>query len=406
MRSLAEHDTDPRRASALRVARVDAIPLTATFSDLYPGGSVPDWLLNPAASHRTLRRSGQYSTLVVVTAEDGTQGVGECYGLPSPAVTKQVVDTIIAPLVIGEDALAIDALWSRVFGAMSGGGHLRGFYLEAMSGVDIALWDLKGKALGLPVHRILGGPHRPSVQVYASPVPICPDPTLSAQMGRALVERGFHAIKLKLGRGLDIDIAHAAAVRGAIGEDIDLLVDLNCAYTADQAIRVGRALDGLGVSWFEEPVAVDDIAGYRRLRDALPLSLVNGETLFTRYDFREFLTSGAVDVIMPNVARAGGISESLKIAALAGAFHVDIAPHGVGSAIGVAASLQLAASVANVRTYEFNQLPNPLRDTLLTTPFAIDDEGRLPIPTGPGLGIDVDWDRVDAYRTDGGKSAP
>lgn len=383
--------------TGLEIASVEAIPLTASFSDLYPDGSPPEWLVHPAASHRTFQRKGQFSTLVLITSKSGIQGVGECYGLPSPKVTATVVEEIISPMLLGENLLTIDHLWSKVFGAMSGGGHLRGFYLEAMSGVDIALWDLKGKVLGLPIHQLMGGPHRTRIPVYASPIPMFDDSAQSGEMGRRFVDQGFNALKLKLGRGLATDLAHASAVRESIGADVDLLVDLNCAYTSDQAVQVGHALTDLGITWFEEPVAVDDIAGYQRLRQALPFSLVNGETLFTRYDFRDFLVAGAVDVIMPNVARAGGLTESAKIAALAQTFHVDVAPHGVGSAIGVTASLHLSAAVPNFRTFEFNQLPNPLRDTLLVEPFRLVD-GCLDVPKGPGLGIELDWDRVADFR--------
>lgn len=318
----------------LEIVSVEAIPLVARFSDLYGGQAPPEWLVHPAASHRTLQRTGQFTTLVRITTAGGLQGLGECYGLPSPRVTATIVDDILAPLLIGRHPLAVDRLWSTMFDAMSGGGHVRGFYLEAMSGADIALWDLKGKALGLPVHALLGGPHRSHIDVYASPVPMFERPAQSAEAAQRFVTEGFRALKLKLGRGIETDVAHAAAVRAAIGDDVDLLVDLNCAYTSDQAVRIGQVLADLGITWFEEPVAVDDVAGYRRLRQALPLTLVNGETLFTRFDFSTFLTEGAVDVIMPNVARAGGISESYKIAALAQTFHTDIAPHGVGSAVG------------------------------------------------------------------------
>lgn len=382
----------------LRIASVEAIPLLAPFARLYPDGDVPGWLLQPAASHRTLVRSGQYSTLIRVRTEDGLEGVGECYGLPAPKVTAQIVRDILEPLLVGEDALATDHLWSRAFSSMSGGGHIRGYFLEALSGVDIALWDLKGKALDLPIHRLLGGPHRTEVDVYASPVPMLDTPGESADYATSFVDAGFHAIKLKLGRGARTDLAHAAAVRDAIG-DRELLVDLNCAYTADRAVDVARRLLDLDVTWIEEPVAVDDIAGYRRVRDAVPVSLVNGETLFTRWDLRDFLTAGAVDVVMPNLARAGGITESRKLAALCETFHVDIAPHGVGSAIGLAAALQLSASIPNFRIYEYNRLPNPLRDELTTTPFDFID-GRLRVPRGPGLGIELDWARVDEFRAE------
>ncbi|WP_353816166.1 mandelate racemase/muconate lactonizing enzyme family protein [Agromyces sp. SYSU T00266] len=391
----------PRHAGAqpLRIHSVEAIPLVAPFARLYPEGDVPSWLLQPAASHRTLQRSGQYSTLIRIVTEDGLEGVGECYGLPAPKVPAQIVRDIIAPLLIGEDAHAIDHLWSRVFSSMSGGGQLRGYYLEAMSGVDLALWDLKGKALGLPVHKIMGGPHRDRVDVYASPVPMLGSPGESADYALGFVEQGFDAIKLKLGRGTVTDVAHATAVRDAIGPDRSLLVDMNCAYTADRAIDVGRRLVDLGITWIEEPCAVDDVAGYRRIRDALPVSLVNGETLFTRWDHREFLLAGAIDVVMPNLARAGGLTESRKLAALCETFHVDIAPHGVGSAVGLAAALQLSAAIPNFRIYEYNRLPNPLRDELTTMSFDFAG-GTLAVPDGPGLGIQLDWERVDEFRVE------
>lgn len=391
-------DTLPALATAspARIEAIEAIPLVAPFARLYPDGDVPGWLLQPAASHRTLQRSGQYSTLIRVRTADGLEGVGECYGLPAPKVTAQIVRDIIEPQLIGEDAYAIDALWSKIFSSMSGGGQLRGYFLEAMSGVDIALWDLKGKALGMPIHTLLGGPHRHRADVYASPVPMLPTPAESAAYAEGFIEQGFEAIKLKLGRGATTDLAHARAVREAIG-DRQLLVDLNCAYTADRAVDVARRLVDLDIMWIEEPVAVDDIAGYRRVRQAVPATLVNGETLFTRWDLREFLTAGAIDVVMPNLARAGGITESRKLAALCETFHVDIAPHGVGSAVGLAAALQLSAAIPNFRIYEYNRLPNPLRDDLTVDPFDFSD-GMLTIPTGPGLGIEIDWDRAMEFR--------
>lgn len=391
------HPTDS--VGPLRIASVEAIPLLAPFSRLYPGGNVPEWLLRPAASHRTLRREGQYSTLVRLRTEDGLEGVGECYGLPAPRVTAQIVRDILEPLFVGEDAHAIDRLWSKAFSSMSGGGQVRGYFLEAMSGIDIALWDLRGKALGIPVHRLLGGPHRERIAAYASPVPMLTQPEESAEYAMKFVAEGFSAIKLKLGRGIATDLEHATAVRDAIGTDRQLLVDLNCAYTADRAVDVSRRLLDLDITWIEEPVAVDDVAGYQRLRSSLPVSVVNGETLFTRWDFREFLVAGAVDVVMPNLARAGGITESRKIAALCETFHVDIAPHGVGSAIGLAAALHLSASVPNFRIYEYNRLPNPLRDALTIDPFDF-DLGSLAVPTGPGLGIEIDWSAVDTFRAE------
>ncbi|MCX5078700.1 mandelate racemase/muconate lactonizing enzyme family protein [Streptomyces sp. NBC_00513] len=381
----------------VRIAKIETLALSASFDDLYDSpDDVPDWLRYPASSHLVLPRRGQYATLVKIHAEDGTVGIGECYGLPSPQVTATVVSTILTPLLIGQDALATTAVWERLYQGQAAGGHNGGFYLEALAGIDLALWDLRGKLAGVPVHRLLGGPIRERIDCYASPVALHADPADSAHQAHGFVADGFTALKVKIGRGERTDRAHLTAVREAVGEDIEILTDVNCAYDLDQATRVAGVLRDLGISWYEEPLQVDDLANLGELRRRTGLTIVNGETHFTRFDLRESLLNRAIDVFMPNVARCGGITEATRLAALASAFHVDIAPHGVGSGVSLCAALQLCAATPNLRTYEYNRLPNPIRERILTNPPEFKN-GALTVPQGPGLGADVDWDIVDRY---------
>ncbi|MFC9125501.1 mandelate racemase/muconate lactonizing enzyme family protein [Streptomyces sp. NPDC057099] len=381
----------------VRIAKIEALALSASFDELYDSpDDVPDWLRYPASSHLVLPRRGQYATLVKVHAEDGTVGIGECYGLPSPQVTATVVTTVLAPLLIGQDALATTAVWERLYQGQAAGGHNRGFYLEALAGIDLALWDLRGKLAGVPVHRLLGGPVRERIDCYASPVALHADPADSARQALGFVEDGFKALKVKIGRGERTDRAHLTAVREAVGEDIDILTDVNCAYDLDQATRVGGVLRDLGISWYEEPLQVDDLANLGELRRRTGLTIVNGETHFTRFDLRDSLLNRAIDVFMPNVARCGGFTEATRLAALASAFHVDIAPHGVGSGVSLCAALQLCAATPNLRTYEYNRLPNPIRERILTEPPEFKD-GALTVPQVPGLGAEIDDDIVDRY---------
>ncbi|MFB7673356.1 mandelate racemase/muconate lactonizing enzyme family protein [Kitasatospora purpeofusca] len=381
----------------LRITKVEALALSASFDDLYDSPEdVPDWLRYPASSHLVLPRRGQYATLVKIHTEDGSVGIGEAYGLPSPQVTATVVATVLAPLLIGQDALATGAIWERLFKGQAAGGHNRGFYLEAMAGVDLALWDLRGKLAGVPVHRLLGGPIRETVDCYASPVALHADPEDSARQALGFVDDGFKALKVKIGRGERTDRAHLTAVRDAVGADIEILTDVNCAYDLDQATRVGAVLADLGISWYEEPLQVDDLANLGELRRRTGLTVVNGETHFTRFDLRDSLLNRAIDVFMPNVARCGGITEAMRLSALASAFHVDIAPHGVGSGVSLCAALQLCAATPNLRTYEYNRLPNPIRENILLNPPKFAD-GALVVPTGPGLGFELDEDAVDRY---------
>lgn len=384
-------------AEPLRISKIETVALAAKFEDLYDSPTkVPDWLRHPAASHRVLSREGQYATLVKVHTEDGSIGIGEAYGLPAPEVTATIISKVLAPLLVSQDALATTAIWERLYHSQAAGGHNRGFYIEAIAGLDLALWDLRGKVANCPVHRLLGGPIRETVNCYASPVALHETPDESTAHAQEYVDAGFRALKVKIGRGLRTDREHLTAVRAQVGEAVDILVDANCSYDLDVATAVGGMLRELGISWYEEPLAVDDIRNLAELRRRTGLTLVNGETHFTKFDLRDSLLSQAIDVFMPNVSRCGGITETMRIAAVAAAFHVDIAPHGVGSGVSLCAALQLMAATPNLRTYEYNRLPNPLREQILRNPPQFSN-GALRVPTTPGLGFELNDDVVERY---------
>src|SRR3984893_5972600 len=282
--------------------------------------------------------------LVEIVGEDGSSGWGEAFG---PArLTAPIVD-YYKPLLIGADALATEAIWQSLYNRLRDHGQ-KGLAIEALSAVDIALWDLKGRHLGLPVHRLIGGPLRSRVQAYATGFyrNRSGDPlTYLIEEARERVAQGFGAIKLKLGFDFDEDIRLCHEVRHAIGDGVMIMIAANHAYDATAAIRLGRRIEALDIAWFEEPVPPEDHAGYREVKRALSIPIAGGEAEFTRWGFRALLSERLVDIAQPDVCAAGGISECKKIADMANAFGVRVNPHVWGTGVALAASLQLIATL-------------------------------------------------------------
>jgi len=381
----------------VRIVEVRATALSAPWERMF-GDEVPVSLSRPAASHSVFPRKGQASVLIEIVGDDGSVGVGECYGLPDPGPSLQIVERLLAPALVGESVMAIEYLWTRMMTMPRGMGMSRGFLMQAISGVDIALWDLKAKSLGLPLGSLLGGDISASVPCYASPVPYLETTEESQAHAQRFIDRGYSAIKLKVGRGVSTDVAHVAAVRDAIGPDVRLMLDCNCAYRVREAIQLARALRDLDIFWLEEPVVADDHAGLLEVRRNASMAIATGENDFSVGGLRDTIVNRAADVIMPNVTRTGGLTGALKIAAFAEGHGLEIAPHGVGSIVGLAASLHLMSAIPNGLVYEYNQLPNPLRDELAPLPEWRD--GSLVIPTGLGLGVQLDPDQVSSYSLD------
>lgn len=342
--------------------------------------------------------------LVEIVAEDGTTGWGEAFG---PARLTAAIVAHYRPLLLGQDAFATEAIWQSLYNALRDHGQ-KGLPIEALSAVDIALWDLKGKCLGQPVYRLLGGPLRRDVAAYATGFyrKRGGDP-LHYLVEEALlrVAEGFGGMKLKLGFGIADDVRLCHAVRRAVGPDVAIMVDANHAYDAPDAIRLGRQIEELDIAWFEEPVPPEDLDGYREVRAALEIPVAGGEAEFTRWGVRPLLSPRAVDILQPDVCAAGGISECRKIADMANAFGVRVNPHVWGTAVGLAASLHWLATLPHnppglaprEPLLEFDQSEHPLRMAVVRAPIALHD-GRVTVPDGPGLGIEIDRAALDRFR--------
>lgn len=342
------------------------------------------------------------TTLVEVRTDTGVVGYGECLARYSPRIWAAIVDDLLAPLVVGADPFDTERLWMRMFRDLrSFSGHSRGMLVEGIAGVDIALWDVKGRALGVPLHALIGGAVRTRLATYASSVMVRERGVMEADAA-GLVEQGFRAIKVKIGIGVDDDVANIRAIRRAIGDGVAVMLDANGAYRAPDAIELARRVEDLGIAWLEEPVVADDLDGYERIRAATSIPLAAGEAEFTRFGVRDLLARGVIDVLQPDVARSGGVSETLKMIGQAGAHHVAYAPHvGFSAAVCVAATLHLAAAASNFLTYECIYTMNPLRERLAVTPVGGPSQlvdGQMPIPQGPGLGIDLNPDVIERYR--------
>jgi D-galactarolactone cycloisomerase len=288
--------------------------------------------------------------LVEVQTDEGLTGWGEalCQGLQPPAIAAAAVESALAPLLLGEDPRQIEPLWQRMYMRTRDYG-MKGAILAAISGVDIALWDVTGKALGQPVWRLLGGAHRERVQIYATGVYRVKGQGEAPRLAEAAKQRaaeGFTYLKIQLGFGVADDLEVMRAVARAIeGKGLRLMIDTNHAYGVADAVRLGRALAPLELRWYEEPVAAEDLAGYRELRAKLDVPVAGGENEFAAWGFRSLFEARAVDIAQPDVGAAGGFTACRHIAALARAHGGQGNPHVWGSSVGQVASLHLIAAL-------------------------------------------------------------
>lgn len=341
--------------------------------------------------------------LVKVIAGDGSYGWGEGYG---PARVVQAGIEYLAPLVCGEDPLRVEAIWSKM--------HLRsldyarrGVLVAAMSAIDIAIWDLRGKLLGQPVSELLGGRRREKVKVYATGMYFVDCDDLTGKLVEescSYVEQGFRALKMKVGLGVDTDLRHVSAVRKAIGWDVDLMVDANHAYSHSEAYAFARQVEPLEISFFEEPVSPEDYEGYRELRQRTSIPIAGGECEYLLAGFRHLLDNRCVDIAQPDICAAGGLSECKRIAALAQAFQTNVIPHSWGTGIAFAAGLHFVSTLDIVpgrlrmpdALLEMDRSENPLRDDMTVPRFSLQN-GFIAVPNAPGLGVDVDPEMLNLF---------
>ncbi|MGE4527335.1 MAG: mandelate racemase/muconate lactonizing enzyme family protein [Rhodospirillaceae bacterium] len=359
----------------------------------------------PFTSSRGWLYKTRSTCLVEIETADGIVGWGECYG-PS-AVAKAFIDTQLAPQIIGRDPFDVEVIWEHLYNRIKDYGP-SGMAIAAISGIDIALWDIIGKSCGKPVHKLIGGAFRTEVEAYATGMYFTDLDRVTEEAveeAEGFVADGFRALKMKIGLGsLRVDFDRVKAVRDAVGPDVKLMVDANHAFSVPTAIRLGRMLEELDVDWFEEPVSPEDIDGYVEVSRALDMAVAGGENNFTRWGFRDAVVRKAMDIVQPDVCAAGGISECKKIAAMAITHGVECVPHAWGSAVGMAATLHFLAAIPDqppsFRPFppmlEYEQCENPFRDRLSTEPI-VQEKGRVKVPQGPGLGIGIDRSVIDRY---------
>jgi D-galactarolactone cycloisomerase len=340
--------------------------------------------------------------LVRIVTDDGLVGWGEAHSPPIPRVAQALITDLLAPQLIGRDPRAIDAIWEAMYASMRLRGYLGGLMLEAMAGIDIALWDVVGKALRQPVYRLLGGPYRTRIPCYLSGVPgATVDDRIDAANG--FVRDGFTAMKISVGRGpFDEDLDAAAAVIHAVRDSADVLVDAHGAYDTRTAVAAGRRLERAGAGWLEDPLPPEDTDGYAALCATLDIPIATGETEATRWQIHERLTRRAADVILPDVCRAGGISEGRKIALVADLHNVKWCVHAsISTPIHQAAGLHLAAATPNFLLCEYPQSfrTTPLANDLVEVPLRPVD-GHLDVTESPGLGVNFVRDALREMSLD------
>lgn len=360
----------------MRITDIKTIRLRASLA--------PDRQVNSRSGQRTHRSA----LLVLVETDEGITGFGSCSG--NGAILEVMIEKVFKPLLVGKNPLPIDELWERsYFSSVAKELGSRGLGVVALSGIDIALWDILGKAKSEPVFKLLGGAARDKVPVYATAL-YPEEPIEVAKKALALAERGFRAAKIKVGFNLAQDIEIVRAVRSAVGSGFTLMTDANQGYTLEVALKAAEAFASSEVAFLEEPLFVEDIAGHASLKAQGKVPIALGENLHTRFAFENFIERGAVDILQPDVARAGGISEVVKIAALAARHRLSVSFHTWGDAVALAASLHLAAALKNSVIMELDCTENPLRTDLLKQPFFDVQNGYMVPPQKPGLGIELD----------------
>ena len=375
----------------MKIRSIDAIPLAYPL----PGGAY--------GSARGLV-AARATCLVRVETDEGLAGYGEAFGPPLVMVAHL---RELAPIFLGKDPFDHEQLWSQATNGRYHWGRT-GIHIAALSGLEVACWDLMGKAVGLPIAKLMGGRHRDTVTAYASTGYFSEDPDGYRRLIEAAAAEGFRLIKIKCGHGIASDLERIDLVYEIAGSDAGVMVDLNGNYTADLALQLAPELEARNVLWLEEPVPPEDLDGYARLRDGSRIPLASGEADAMRVGFRELISRRLIDVIQPDITTCGGLAEAKAIVRMAQTWNIRFSPHVWGGAIALAAALQLSAAIplhphvayeAAPLLFEYDRGPNALRDELLTTPIVAEGD-QIPIPTGPGLGVELDWDAVERFRLD------
>ena len=358
--------------------------------------------------------------LVEIETDEGITGWGECFGPGNIALAnKYIVEKVIQPLIIGEDPINKEYIWHKVYNLLRDSGQ-KGMPIQALSGIDIALWDILAKKAKLPLYQLLGGKTNNKIPVYGygmmlqkkSVEELC---ELFKKEANQIKEKNFKAMKMKVGLGPKEDLKLVSAVREAIGDDFKLMVDANHAYNKNDALYVGRGLDEMEIYWFEEPVAPEDYDGYKELKEKLKTNIAGGEAEFTKYGWNQLIKNNCIDIAQPEVCGLGGITEYLKVSALAQSNFIPIVNHVWGSALSVAVNLHLLTSLPDMPgglfptksmlefdTTEKNIFITDLAEEKFSILDQVKDEDGFASPLeNIGIGINPKKDFIKEYEYNG-----
>jgi L-alanine-DL-glutamate epimerase-like enolase superfamily enzyme len=336
--------------------------------------------------------------IVKVVSDEGVIGWGEAHHARNPGTVAHLINTTMRDLVLGMDPTQTTVIWTRMYRAQVGSHGMGAGSVIAMSGIDMALWDLKGKLANMPLYKLLGGASKP-IPAYAGGGGALGfrTPEETADEVGTFVDKGFKAVKLRLGQTNKQDIARISAVRDRF-PDLAILTDANTAYTLDDCRRVMPAMQELDVYWLEEPFPATNTKAYEVAATFSSTPLALGENSYTRYEFIPHLESGNIRIFQPDVGKCGGVTEIMRIAATASTYNIAVHPHGGVTGLDLAAGIHVLAAIENGGYFESSEGCNPLREgPFKNKPYEVDSDGNVRPLEGPGLGIEVDEDFIKAH---------
>ena len=354
----------------------------ATSFPLPPGGNVR------LGIGRAVKKD---AVLVKVTTAGGLVGWGESHHARAPSTIAKLVETTLKMLVVGEDAANVQGIWQKIYVKQLASHGLGAGAAMAMSGIDMALWDIRGKATGWPLYKLLGGIARP-IPAYAGGISLgFQDPASLVEEARLHVAAGYKALKLRLGDNPKDDLARVEAIRKSFGDDLVILSDANTGYTLADARAVMPGLDANKVAWLEEPFPAHDYRSYHEAKAFGRVPLAAGENHYTRFEFSRLIEERAVTILQPDLSKTGGITEFMKIAAMASAYKLPLHPHTSMTGLNMAASIHVLAALDHPGYFEGDvSINNLFRDVLVSEPYRVDSDGCVRPLEGPGLGLEVD----------------
>ena len=337
---------------------------------------------------RTIKRD---AVLVKVETDEGLVGWGEAHHGRCPGAIAKLIDTTISELVLNMDALDVVGVWQRVYQMQLASHGMGAAAAMALSGLDIALWDIRGKAAGWPLYRLLGGASKP-LAAYAGGISLgWQEPAALADEAAGYVQQGYRAVKLRFGDTAPRDVARLRAVRQRLGDDVAILADANTGYTLDDVRRATPAFQNFYLGWLEEPFPPHDYRSYKTAATLGTVPMAAGENHFTRFEFTRLIEDGVVAFVQPDLSKAGGVTEAMRIAAMASAYKLSFNPHTSATGINMAATAHVLAAVDNPGYFEGDVAKhNPFRDEVGGRPYAVDAQGCIRPLERPGHGIEVD----------------